>query len=488
MADVANKLNELESCAAIEKRITVARAELDLAITRYNAGAKELKTASEAKAKCSSKYAVKPNAKNTLSLESATATYDAAYSNVAETYTFISNTLASLNEDGDKLVSEIALLKGSRAARKEEKKIAAAMNLIVAKKAKGDTILAQAGIKLEAAKNAKTELAKEATPAPLFSAQEAQSVQYASVAAAPIYFDPYAQVRPSVNIAPVNIDISTAVERAVNQAISKLSSALDKRMEEFLAAYNLTSVQYDQAAAVSSSDNGAFLATSELEEKIADNEKELLDKLSLLLETVNGLSASIATVTDGYAKLDAKIKEGIELQRQTNDMQRHTQREQQGVQVNQRVINKDQLSICEEQAAIADAQNGIAEDQKRLASAQSAIAENQRAIVETQNSLNEAMDIVMQEQKKLISAQQAIVLENEKQLDAQRLISDKQVEVSDIQKQILASQKGVIKDQRSVAERQSETEQLQKDAIESVKDILKEQKSISAKLSKKSET
>jgi len=488
MADIANKLSEIESSATIEKRITVARAELDLAITRYNAGAKELKTAAEAKAKCSSKYAVKPNAKNAKNLESATATYDAAYSNATEAYTFISNTTASLNEDCEKLVSEIALLKGSRAARKEEKKIAAAMNLVNAKKAKGDAILAQAGIKLEVTKKERTDIAKESAVAPSFSAQEAQSVQYASVAAAPIYFDPYAQVRPNVNIAPVNIDISTAVERVVNQAISKLSSALDQKMNEFFAAYNTQNVPQAQTASVSSSDEGASVAVLELEERIADNEKKLFDKLSLLFETVNALGESIAAVTEGYAKLDEKIKEGVELQRQTNDMQRHTQREQQGVQVNQRVINKDQLSISEEQAAIADAQNGIAEDQKRLATAQSAIAENQRAIVETQNSLNEAMDIVMQEQKKLIDAQQAIALENGKQLDAQRLIAEKQAEVSDIQKQMLSSQKSIIKEQRSAAERQNETEQLQKDALESVKEILKEQKSISAKLSKKSES
>jgi hypothetical protein len=465
------KTNELESCAVIEKRIAAAKSDLEFTVIKYNNGAKELKAANDLKSKCAKRYGVKQNAKNKIALDNAAAAFDASYYYMLDTLAEIERLSKVISADNEKIISQIEVLKGSKAARKEEKKLSAALYAITVKTAKGDDYLADAGIKLTSADKKKAEKPLERT------AEESVSMQQSSE---PVrYYDPY--VRPSVNIAPVNLNISSAVEKAVNQAISKLSASLDRKIEEFFGSYELPAIQ----PAVKTESSAYSSPEAALEENIANDERTLIEKLAVLTQSVKELYASLAQITDAYTEMDKKIKEAVELQKQTNDMQRHTLREQQGVQVNQRVINRDQLSISEEQAAIADAQNGIMEDQKRLSSAQAAIAENQRAVVETQNSLGEAMNIVIGEQKKLISAQQAIAAENEKQLDVQTVISEKQTEISELQKQMLSSQKNALKDQRSISERQMETEQLQKDTIEEVKEILKAQKSVFAKIAKK---
>lgn len=269
--------------------------------------------------------------------------------------------------------------------------------------------------------------------------------------AQPAYVQPpypgYGYEAPKV--APVSIDVSAIVEKAIAATMNKFSEALDKRIATYMENYELN------LPAQSGKTYGAGEIAA-VEATILEDEQFLLDKLTAMMESIKALTAQVAELSAAYAEIASKSADANELQKQTNDMQRRTLREQQGIQVSQRVISQDQIAVAQSQNALAEQQKVVQERQQALTDAQGAMEETQRVVAENQATLEESMKNVMQSQKDIIAAQQALMTGNAKNAEAQAEMAARQAETLALQKEALTSQKQVLRDQKSTLEKQKD--------------------------------
>ncbi len=342
---------------------------------------------------------------------------------------------------------------------------------------------------------------------------------------------PAPEHRP-MRIAPVTVDVSKAVDKAVDAAMEKFRAMFDSRVEEYMTNVvspvfsNMAAAQANGSAAepviidatptveaaierVSASvseklsameerlaavtpakavDTQAFGHAYQLSEKISDDERFLIDKLTAMLESIKALNDELMEMSEAYFAISEKQKEIAELQQQTNDLQRYTMREQEGVQVNQKVISTDQVTVIEAQTLIGEQQKTINEQQKAMVDSQKAMLVEQKLVIDAQASMDEAMKTVTEEQKTLIDGQEEILKNNAHNIDLQNEIAALQAEIITAQKESYTAQKQIVREQKSVTEKQSAVAQANAEIIESAKAMAKEHKSMAdllAKLTKK---
>ena len=633
---------ELEANSVIRERIARAKALIKNEVADYAEKVKMLREIAKERNSAIRKYERRPNEKNKAVMIAVCKEYDEYYKDASESLERLTKYIATVEKDWNKLIMQISIL-DSRSVPKEQNEFYRFKKSFESEKNKAEELLRGAGIELGNYENlgvvpvsASEETDTEAIPVsdPIATAEyygtpaqvaymprnvNPTCASYQSPAYVPQgmpEYSPIATVPPAtavppiqqsaepkapevpintssgvpvspqrqgVNLAPITLDISSYVEKAVRQAIDKMEAALEKRIEEFFKTYTPKIPVADiisqlatapeaktsetapkaevaekteaapakkeekpapeakaaetapkaevaekteaapaqkeekpapEAKAVETAPkaevaenvptvskaatdaepsltvpvpamtvptSGLSAECVALQEKVADDEKFILDKLVAIVEVLKKLNVDITNISSVYADMDTKFHELAELQRQTNDMQRHTLREQQGVQVNQKVINRDQLEITEEQLTLADLQKKALEEHKRISEAQNAVAETQQAVVETQASIEEAMRGVLQEQKRIVTAQQAIATENSRQVETHKRIAEQQSEVAEEQKTILATQRGIVREQKNTSERQRETVDMQKTVVEEVKEVMREQKGVGVK-------
>ncbi len=344
---------------------------------------------------------------------------------------------------------------------------------------------------------------------------------------------PAPEHRP-LRIAPVTVDVSKAVDKAVDAAMEKFRTMFDRKVEEYMtnvvspvfsnmaaaqanasapaaepviidatptveAAIERVSASVNEqlaamegrlaaATPATSVDMKAFGHAYQLSEKISDDERFLVEKLSSILENIKVLNDELMEMSESYFAISEKQKEIAELQQQTNDLQRYTMREQEGVQVNQKVISTDQVTVIEAQTLIGEQQKTINEQQKSMVDSQKAMLVEQKLVIDAQVSMDEAMKTVTEGQKALIDGQEEILKNNARNIDLQNEIAALQAEVTTAQKEFYTVQKQVVREQKSVADKQAAVAQANGEILESAKAMAKEHKTMAdllAKLTKK---
>lgn len=294
------------------------------------------------------------------------------------------------------------------------------------------------------------------------------NVQYVMTPPSP-YGYPGQQAQPDVKIAPIQVDISKAVEKAVDTIMEKLGAALDEK----LAAYAAT---MPNVAAVSNINLGP---AAEAVAQVSEDEAFLLEKVTAVVEKVQAMTDTLMAMNEALAEAAKKQGEISEQQKKTNDIQRYTQREQQGIQATQKVIGKDQIDLAETQVLVTEQQKAATDRQKAVGEAQQALTEQQQAVVDTQGAIEEAMKNVMQAQKDIISGQQTIIRGNDANVEASKELVAMQLEVSAQQKEAVTAQKAALRDQKNITERQKANVEAQRDVFEELKALAKESKSLS---------
>ncbi len=509
-----------ESVEIIKRRIDDSKLTIKAELANYDNYAKELRAYYKDLLDKKKRYDKNPGPKTTPDFQIATVKFNKCRTSTVNTLMRLDSYIENVKTDWEKLIAQLELATPKK-ANKEKDEYQKYIKDVDSKKKKVDDALVAAGITLDRPDAVKVEAvpveAEEpvavAAPATEEAAPVAEEVTEAEAAeetadasvmdseepeteetveefeevvveeepddtvAEPAY--DASMARGSVNLAPISIDLSDTVERVVAEAMNKFSATLDRRIDEYFKDYTPA---YPVGVA---SVGGAGSEAVDLEGKIAEDEKFLADKLVGIVEVLKGLNTAMATITSAYAELDARFRKAVDLQKQTNDMMRHTLREQQGVQVTQRVISQDQLAIAEEQASMADAQKLAIEEQKALTEAQAALAETQNAVKDTQLSLEGAMKDLIKGQKRVLQAQEAISAQTEKQLEAQKDAAARQAEIAEEQKGMLTSLRQTLKDQKAAAARQAETAELQRTSLDDVKEILKNQRATSQKTSKR---
>ena len=259
-----------------------------------------------------------------------------------------------------------------------------------------------------------------------------------------------AQEGAQPKIAPVSIDVSPMIEKALEATMAKFAAAFDKKLEDFMAEHEVN-LPVGQAASGATYGAGEIAA---LEGLILDDEQALIDKLTAMIENLKVLANGMAELSAVCAELFDRQNNVNEMQKQTNDMQRQTLRDQKGIQVGQRVITQDQISVAQDQVALQEQQKAVADNQKALADAQQAMEETQRLVAENQATIEEAMKNAMQVQKDMIVAQQNIIAGNAKNVDAQNDLVEKQAATLALQKEALVAQRQMLRDQKTVVDKQ----------------------------------
>ena len=283
--------------------------------------------------------------------------------------------------------------------------------------------------------------------------------------------------QPEVKVAPIQVDVSKAVAKAVDAVMEKLSAALDEK----LAAYAAAMPEMDKLASIG--------PAAEAVAQVSDDEAFLLEKVSAVVEKVQTMTDTLMAMNEALAEASKKQGEISEQQKKTNDIQRYTQREQQGIQATQKVIGKDQIDLAAAQVLVTEQQKAATERQQAVGEAQQALTEQQQAMVDTQGAIEEAMKSVLAAQKDIINGQQAIIRGNDANVEASKELVALQTEVSAQQKEAVSAQKAVAREQKNITDRQKATADSQRDVFEELKAIAKETKSLSdavEKLGKKS--
>lgn len=284
---------------------------------------------------------------------------------------------------------------------------------------------------------------QQAAPAPGYAAPAYQYPQYIPVPMPmPTYAYPPQQPAPEVkeqpapSIAPVSIDVSPMLEKALEATMQKFVAAFDKRIEKFVAEHPVNIPATSAPAGVSYA--SGEIAT--LEGAVLEDEQAIIDKLSAAMETLK-------TLSDTVEKLTARLAD-------TNELMKKNMREQKAIQANQKTINYDQNAVVTEQTALLDQQKGLLESQQALVEGQQAMVETQRTVAENQTVIDEALKAAVAAQKEILSAQQAITAGNAKALDTQNDVAEKQNATLALQKEALAAQRQMLRDQKNMVEKQ----------------------------------
>lgn len=271
--------------------------------------------------------------------------------------------------------------------------------------------------------------------------QRPQYTQY------PPYYPPvYQQPLPSFNIAPISIDVNSAVDSAMESFVK----LFEERVEEYLDGYELPA-----GVKGSASQN----STEELEkasyalDSIAEEESFALDKIVELMERVKALISGIADLTASYAGIEEKQKAAVEASKNINDMHRAIAREIQGVQATQKVISGDQLKLAEEQAVILEEQKTAGLEQAAVSEAQKALSGELLSASNAEGAISEALKLVITSQQALNTEAEAITNTANKLLELQKTLGERQGELTELQREALLAHKKLARSQKAVNER-----------------------------------
>ena len=289
----------------------------------------------------------------------------------------------------------------------------------------------------EVKENLQTELPTE-EPASLTS--PAMPVASATPTAAPLTPKAVNSTVTSVNVAPVTIDVTPIVEKAITTAIDKLSEGLNRKLEAYIN--NLTVPTPIIASEPVAQASGSGLDVDALD-GVLQEESIVLEKLKALCTSLSGLIVELGEVSSECMAITQKQKELAELQKQINDIQRHTLREQQGVQVTQRLVSEEQVELIAAQALVA-------ENQKQLSEKQTDIANAQSAAVATEGELMDAVSNLSKENGEIVEKHRQLIAGAEKQNALLLELTERSREIYAEQKNALSATKKLLRDQQKL--------------------------------------
>lgn len=475
MSDFLENLSgaKREQAAALRENLNEDKKRVSDEMTYFKSVAKDVKKAKRRVESAQAAYDKRESAKNAAKLDDANDELTAALNSFAESEEQIKQLLETVREDYNEIA---AIYKGRKSNRildsfdKYSESVTSRIidiqeeletdNYFTSDEEEAEIPMAIPEIPVaNVAPNpaqAAQQVAPAPAPAPAYAAPAYQYPQYIPVPMPmPYSYPPQQQPAPEAkeqtpNIAPVSIDVSPMLEKALEATMQKFVAAFDKRIEKFVNEHPVNIPATPAPAGVSY----AAGEIANLEGTVVEDEQALLDKLAAVMESLKALSDTVDALSARCAEIAAKQNAANDMMKQTNDMQRQTSREQKGIQVTQRVINQDQATVVAEQNALADQQKGLLESHQALVEGQQAMVEAQRTLAENQASIDEAIKGALEAQKEIMSAQQAISAGTAKALDAQNDVAEKQSATLALQKEALAAQRQMLRDQKNMVEKQ----------------------------------
>ena len=458
---MASAKKELLSTAAnIRAKIRALAKERDALIPGYKKACAPMKTAIKDYKGALGAYNKKSTPKNEAKLNKATDTLWAEYQNYSAVYGEIVSIFDDVMAGYERLIEVCESISSRELAKAEkERKNFISAHEKAMKKASGNIVLPD----ILSPTESEDVFAQGFVDDEYITEEPAPEEQPAPVSEPRVATAPTAGVT-SVSVAPVTIDITPYVERAITATMEKLVAGMERRIESYINGLEIPAPTVQAAPVAIPGAEGispeltegvatTAKANNELLSHLLDEEKHIFDKLRSMCESSQELVGGITGISAKYLELAELQRQATEYQKQITDMQRHTMREQQGVQVNQKLVNQEQIEISSEQTLVQERQKAVTEKQRSISESQKAIEETQRAVIETQAALEEAMKAVMQAQKEIIATQQQIIAGNAKNQEAQKLMLEKQGEITAAQKEALAAQRQLSREQKAVTDK-----------------------------------
>ena len=455
-----------EQAAALRETLNEDKKRVSDELTYLKSVAKDVKKAQRRVESAQAAYDKRESAKNASRLDDANDELTSALNSLGESEAQINQLLETVKSDYSEIASIYHGRKSGRVMDAFENYNNTVLNRIIDIKADTETdsysmsdeeeeVTTMAIPEIPVANSTPVPQAAPQQVAPAYAAPAYQYPQYIPVPMPMPYSYPPQQPAPEAkeqtpNIAPVSIDVSPMLEKALEATMQKFVAAFDKRIERFVNEHPVNIPATSAPASVSYA--SGEIAT--LEGAIVEDEQAIIDKLTTVMETLKALSETVEALSARCAELAEKQNAVNDMMKQTNDMQRQTSREQKGIQVTQRVINQDQAVVIQEQTALADAQKGLLESQQALVEGQQAMVEAQKLVAENQAAIDEALKVAIAAQKEVLAVQKEINAGNAKNLDTQNDVAEKQNATLALQKEALAAQRQMLRDQKNMVEKQ----------------------------------
>ena len=442
MADKLGTVNVKEERARLTRLVKDSKARIEEELKRYRSAINNLKTAAREYDSIYTKFVAKPNPKMKEKLDAATEKLTLAYSIRNQLSERIATLLEIISRS---TVSLIGILGAESGQGKAETKNLEKYSTSITKRIsdiEGSVINSLPDIltkKEEAAPAAAEELYDEELAEDRVDAPQSSAGATAT----------------SVKVAPVNIDVTPMIERAISAAMAQLSDGLNARIDAYIAGVNIPTPTAVPVVAAPADADGNIAA---LEAHILEGEAELYEKLKTMCVTLDELIAGVAETSATYLTLMQKLREISDLQKQVNEMQRQTARDQQGIGVSQRLIADTQLEVVTQQKLVGDKQTELQELASKITESQSATLAAEQAIVASQTEIETAMKAILDREKRIIQTQETIADAATKVETTQRTIQEKQAELVAAQRETMTQQRQLQREQRSVSERQAATE------------------------------
>ncbi len=262
----------------------------------------------------------------------------------------------------------------------------------------------------------------------------------------------------TVTVAPVTIDVTPIVERAIDSFIERLSAGLTRRIDEYTRDLTLPTVGASAAAVPAQHPSAPDGEVIELSSELLSEEEHIVEKLRGMCVSISALLEELTALSSSYHDASVKCRELAELQRTVNDMQRHTAREQKGVQVNQKLV-------ADEQAEIIAAETLVLESQRELAERQSAVAARQSEVTALGAENAEAAENNLARERELSERQAELAALGRKLADATEQANLRQNELYLEQKEAISRTKKLIREQRQLAEKVGIAPKRKKEAV-----------------------
>ena len=249
----------------------------------------------------------------------------------------------------------------------------------------------------------------------------------------------YYQPMPSFNIAPISIDVNSAVD----SVFDSFTKAFDERVGEYLENLKLPEIQT----------GGVASGDSEILNKALEDGGFVIEKLSGLFEKIDAMMSSLSELTAKCSELEEKNRALIETIKMATDTERNLARELQGIQATQKVIGVDQLKLAEEQAIVVESQSVAIARQKELSEAESLVSGEIAALLDNANASVENFKASALSQNEIVNAIGEILEANNKLLELQKNLEERQSELTDMQREALLAHKKLARSQKAVNER-----------------------------------
>ena len=521
--DVINLATDtIEANSVIRERITRAKTVIKNELDDYGRRAKALKDISKAKGVAQRRNDRKMSDKSEACLRAVTNEYDTCYRAASECHARLSRYISVIERDWNKLILQVGIL-DSKSAPREQNEFHKYKKSLAVEKGRYDEWLMNEGIQFADSERAVPELPH--MPEPVYKTPVATVTPAVQEAPATPDAQPSADIaKPQkegerkVSIAPITIDISDYVDRAVRQTVDKMAALVDRRIEEYLKNYKpavpdelvekiVKAVMESVPAAPKKTEAAVNVAEAHPRAEISVPVETVVPKAEPTPEAETAPKAEATPEAETAPKVEATPEaeaapkaeatpEAEAAPKAEPTPEAETAPKAEPTPEAETAPKAEDISliaecetiaakICDDEKflidkliAIIEQMKGLNVDMAGVAAAYTEIESKFREIAEMQRVTNDMQRHTLREQQGIQVNQRVINKDQLSVTEEQMVLADTQKKATEEQKRVIAAAENIAENQRAVAETQGSIEEVMKAVLQEQKRIIAAQQQI----------